>query len=240
MQALWFGSAILAAVMVTLSGQARAAGGAFVVDDAAVDEPGACKVESSASFAGNRDFVGQVTPACVVPLFRPVELGVNIVRARQDGEWGTSLIPKAKMNILPVETGKLGLAISTGSAFNALTGEYAGSFVNVPVTYTFSETFKANFNGGWIYDQPTNRHVLSYGVGVEWIPMKPFTLIAEVFGIAGQADSRSATDPRFQAGLRVTPIDTIDFDLIYGRNILGENANWITIGMNVRFPVPGK
>ena len=94
-----------------------------------------------------------VTPACVVPLFRPVELGVNIVRTRQDGEWGTSLIPKAKMNILPVETGKLGLAISTGSAFDVLTGEYTGSFVNVPVTYTFSETFKANFNGGWIYDQ---------------------------------------------------------------------------------------
>ena len=42
----------------------------------------------------------------------------------------------------------------TGSAFNVLTGEYTGSFVNVPVTYTFSETFKANFNGGWIYEQP--------------------------------------------------------------------------------------
>ena len=40
------------------AGEARAAGGAFVVDDAAVDEPGACKVESSASFAGNRDFLG--------------------------------------------------------------------------------------------------------------------------------------------------------------------------------------
>ena len=240
MQASRFGSAILAAVMVVLSGQARAAGGAFVVDDAAVDEPGACKVESSASFAGNRDFVGLVTPACVVPFFRPVELGVNIVRARQDDEWGTSLIPKAKMNILPVETGKFGLAISTGSAFDVRTGEYTGSFVNVPVTYTFSDAFKANFNGGWIYDRPTNRHFLSYGAGVEWIPMKPFTLIAEVFGIVGPADSRSATDPRFQAGLRITPIDTIDFDVIYGRNILGENANWITLGMNVRFPVPGK
>src|SRR6185503_6721620 len=142
--------------------------------------------------------------------------------------------------ILPVETGKLGLAIATGSAFDVLTGEYTGSFVNVPMTYTFSETFKANLNGGWIYERRTNRHFLSYGVGVEWIPMKPFTVIAEVFGVAGQADSRSATDPRFQAGLRVTPIETIDFDVIYGRNITGENANWITVGMNVRFPVPGK
>ena len=59
------------------AGEARAAGGAFVVDDAAVDEPGACKIESSASFASNRDFVGLVTPACVVSLFRPVELGMR-------------------------------------------------------------------------------------------------------------------------------------------------------------------
>ena len=71
--------------------------------------------------------------------------------------------------------------------------------------------------------------------------MKPFTLIAEVFGVAGPAgETRGVTHPRFQAGLRITPIDTIDFDIIYGRNILAENANWITLGMNVRFPVPGK
>jgi len=148
MRALVFASAIGA----LFAGEAHAAGGAFLVDDAAVDEPGACKVESSLSFGSNRDFIGLSTPACVIPFFKPVELGVNIVRTRQDGEWGTALIPKAKMNILPVETGKLGLAIATGSAFNVLTGEYTGSFVNVPVTYTFSETFKANFNGGWIYE----------------------------------------------------------------------------------------
>ena len=62
-----------------------------------------------------------------------------------------------------------------------------------------------------------------------------------MFGLVGQqTDLRSITDPRFQAGIRVTPIDTVDFDLIYGRNITGENANWVTIGMNLRFPVPGK
>ena len=32
----------------------------------------------------------------------------------------------------------------------------------------------------------------------------------------------------------------IDLDLIYGRNIAGENANWITVGLNVRFPAPEK
>jgi hypothetical protein len=238
---LAFGCTMLAAVAMAamLACDAPAAGGAFAVDDAAVDEPGACKIESSASFGSNRDFIGFVTPACVVSLFRPAEIGVNVVRTLQDGEWGTSLVPKAKMNILPADTGKLGLAIAGGSAFDVLTGEYTGSFVNVPVTYTLSETFKANFNGGWLYEHRKNQHFLTYGVGVEWIPMKPFTLIAEVFGLAGrQGDTRGVTEPRFQVGIRITPIDTIDFDVIYGRNIAAENANWLTIGMNVRFPVP--
>ena len=232
---------MLLALAALNSGAAQAAGGAFVVDDAAVDEPGACKVESSAAFASNQDFAGVSTPACVIPLFRPVELGVVIARTREGGEWGTSLTPKAKMNILPPDTGKFGLAVSGGATFNVLTGEYTGSFVNIPVTYTFSETFKANFNGGWIYEQLNNRHFLTYGVGVEWIPAKPFTLLAEVFGLVGErADTRTVTDPRFQAGIRITPIETVDVDLIYGRNITGENANWVTLGLNVRFPPPAK
>jgi hypothetical protein len=235
------GVAIVFAVALTFAqgNQARAAGGAFVVDDAAIDDPGACKVESSLSFAGNRDFFAMSTPACVVQLFKPVELGMIFLRTRQDGEWGSSVVPKAKMNILPVETGKFGLAISGGSSFDLLTGQYSGSFVNIPVTYQFSESFKINVNGGWIYERSNNQHLLAYGAGLEWIPAKPFTILAEVFGVAGApGPTTSAREPRFQAGLRVTPIDTIDFDVIYGRNITGENANWITLGMNVRFPAP--
>lgn len=229
----------LAIVLVAMAvgNRAQAAGGAFVVDDAAIDDPGACKVESSASFAGNRDFVGMSTPACVVQFFKPVELGLIVLRTRQDGEWGTSVVPKAKMNILPVETGKFGLAISGGSSFDVLTGEYTGSFVNIPVTYQFSDAFKVNVNGGWIYERGNNLHLATYGAGLEWIPVKPFTILAEVFGVAGApGPTKSSREPRFQAGLRVTPIDTVDFDVIYGRNIGGENANWITLGMNVRFP----
>jgi len=235
-------AAIAAAMVTLLSGSADAAGGAFVVDDAAVDDPFACKIESSASFASNTAFVGMTTPACVLPLFRPTEIGFNIVRTRnQDGDWGTGLVAKAKMNLLPVETGKVGLAVVGGSAFDLVTGEYAGSFFNVPVTYTVSDSFKVNANVGWIYEREGDRHSASYCVGVEWVPAKPFTLIAEVFGVlTPNPEARTVTDPRFQAGIRITPIDTMDFDVIYGRNIFGENANWITVGLNVRFPPPKK
>ena len=38
----------------------------------------------------------------------------------------------------------------------------------------------------------------------------------------------SVTRPRFQAGVRYRPNEIFSVDLIYGRNIMGENANWIT------------
>ncbi len=34
--------------------------------------------------------------------------------------------------------------------------------------------------------------------------------------------------PRWQAGLRFRPVDAFSVDVIYGRNITGENANWLT------------
>jgi hypothetical protein len=30
-------------------------------------------------------------------------------------------------------------------------------------------------------------------------------------------------------------MDAFDIDFIYGRNLTGENANWGTLGLNVRF-----
>jgi hypothetical protein len=42
-------------------------------------------------------------------------------------------------------------------------------------------------------------------------------------------------EPRAQVGLRWTPAESVDFDVIYGRNIAGENAHWFTLGVNFRF-----
>jgi hypothetical protein len=232
------------AAAVLPSRQVSAAGGAYVVDDAAIDDVGACKVESWISLASNTDLLAVSNPACVVPLFLPVEIGVLAARVRADGEWGTTVLPKAKMTLVKPEVGKFGVAIAGGMTFNALTGENTGSFVNVPVTYMVSDTFKLNVNAGWLYDRTNALHYASYGAGFEWMPKKdgPLTFIAEVFGVIGDRANapHSQIDPRFQAGIRITPIETLDLDLIYGRNIGGENANWVTVGLNVRFPAPKK
>ena len=79
-------------------------------------------------------------------------------------------------------------------------------------------------------------HWFTYGAEIEWNFMKPLTLIGEVFGIAGHnVEPVTRTDPRAQVGLRFTPVESVDIDLIYGRNIAGENANWFTLGLNLRF-----
>jgi hypothetical protein len=232
------------AALVLLSSHAHAAGGAFVVDDASIDESGvgACKVESWISLASNSDLFAVSTPACVVPLFLPTELSIQATRVRADSESGTSLAPKAKMTLVKPEVGKFGIGIVGASVFNALTGENVASVVYIPVTYPVTDTFKFNMNVGWLYDRPNGLHFANYGVGFEWVPVKdgPVTLIGEVFGAIGERTSPHSLDPRFQVGVRYTPIETLDLDLIYGRNIAGENANWVTVGLNVRFPAEKK
>ncbi len=65
-------------------------------------------------------------------------------------------------------------------------------------------------------------------------------MTAEVFGVAGAAETRTAVQPRWQLGLRYRPIDEFNVDLIYGRNLTGENSNWITLASVIRFKIPGK
>ena len=78
--------------------------------------PGDCKVESWASAAANHDFTAVTSPACVVKLGIPVELGGQLQRSRDDGVWSTSGTLKAKTNLIPVENHPFGLGISGGAA----------------------------------------------------------------------------------------------------------------------------
>src|SRR5437763_15630147 len=101
--------------------EARAANGAYAVDAADISEVGSCKVESWMSAATNSDFPAVANPSCVVNPFRPVELSMLTNHARNDGDWSTTIAPKAKMNIVPTGIGKLGFSFYAGG-FDALTG----------------------------------------------------------------------------------------------------------------------
>src|SRR4051794_25131635 len=218
---------------------ARAANNAYAVDAADISEVGSCKVESWLSTATNTDFSAVANPSCAVNIFRPVELSLQTVRSRSDGDWSTTLAPKAKWNFIPTGVGKLGMSFYAGGSFDAATGENLTAFAVVPLTYRLSENMRINLNGGWLWDRMADRHYLTYGAGFDWKLTDTLQWTIEAFGQAGQSDTPSAVRPRFQTGMRYRPNEIFSVDLIYGHNITGENANWITIGTTIRFPVEG-
>jgi hypothetical protein len=215
---------------------ARAAGAAYQVDTAEVSEPGSCKVESWVSSADNRDLIASVAPACVVNVFRPVEISAQFTRARFDGEWGTGAAPKLKTNLIPTAIGSWGVALTAIAAYDLITGENLGYSVTVPATLRLSNVVRINLNAGWLRDRTASHDYFTYGAGFDWrTPDNVWTVTGEVFGLAGAAEDRGTVDPRFQLGLRYRPVDQFNIDLIYGRNLAGERANWITLATVVRF-----
>jgi len=227
----------IAAAVLCHSEQANAAGAAYQVDTAEVSEAGSCKVESWVSTAQNGDFVAAVAPACVVGLFRPIEFSAQITRTRTDGEWGSAVTPKIKTNIIPSAIGSWGVAITATAAYDALTRQNTSLAVTVPATLRLSNVVRINANAGWQLDRIEHRHYFTYGAGFDWrTPDNVWTLTGEVFGLAGTNETWSVVASRFQLGLRFRPIDRFNIDLIYGRNIGGENSNWLTVATIVRFP----
>src|SRR2546427_12891070 len=94
--------AIVAVILAWLpAGEAVAANGAYAVDAADISEVGSCKVESWLQAATNTDFSAVANPSCAVNIFRPVELSLQTVRSRSDGDWSTTIAPKAKWNLVP-------------------------------------------------------------------------------------------------------------------------------------------
>jgi hypothetical protein len=234
-----FVAAMAISMLVAAPNDARAANGAYAVDAADISEVGSCKVESWMSAAANTDFSAVANPSCVVNILKPVELSMLTNHARSDGDWSTSIQPKAKWNLVPTGIGKFGFAFYAGGSFDALTGENLTAFAVVPATYRLSETMRINVNGGWLWDRTADRHYLTYGIGFDWKFTEVLQWTIEAFGQAGASDVPSLVRPRFQTGVRYRPNEIFSVDVIYGRNITGENANWITIGTTIRFPVTG-
>jgi hypothetical protein len=222
--------------------QASAANGALAVDDTDVDPVGTCKVDSWISFASNSDRLGVTSPGCVFDLGQPIDVTLGFARARDDGEWSTTGAAKLRTLVVPGGVGKFSLLFSTGAIFDLRTGELSNALVNIPVTFQALENLKFNVNGGWLYDHVTKLHWGTWGASVDWSVNDRISLIGEVFGLFGsrEQDRPLANDPRGQFAVRFKPRETVDFDVIYGRNITGQKAHWITFGLNVRFDAFGE
>ena len=232
-------AAAIAALVVISAQDARAANGAYAVDAADIQLSTLQEPTSEMSAATNTDVLAVANPSCVVDPFRPIELSMQTIRARSDGDWSTTIAPKAKTNFIPTGIGRWGLAAYGGGSFDVMTGEALSAFAVIPATFRLSETMRINLNGGWLWDRTVDRHYLTYGIGFDWKFTDTLQWTIEAFGQAGASEIASVVQPRFQTGVRYRPNEIFSVDVIYGRNITGENANWITIGTTIRFPVHG-
>jgi hypothetical protein len=226
----------------SLSARTLAANGAVAVDDADMDAVGECKAETWASFASNRDRFGVVSPGCVFDFGRPVDITFGFVRGRSDGAWESGATVKMRTLIVPGEVGRWGLLFSAAAAYNITTNELADVLVNIPATFQIVENVKINLNGGWLYNRPNERHWATWGASFDWSVNDRISFIGEAFGLLGNhdPDRPHANDPRAQFVVRLKPNENLDFDVIYGRNITGEDAHWITVGLNLRFNAFGE
>lgn len=222
------------AVVVALAvaggcGAALAAGGAFFVDNAGVDDSGTCKVEAWASGSESGDRVFAIAPACAVSLGQAVELGVQYDRVKFDGEWTSAGALKAKTSLIPLtDHVQFGAAVSGAAILSFETKEIAAYTLNVPFSFRVAAPLQLNFQVGGIWERATGHEHFTWGAGFELVLTPRLAFVGEVFSLA--SEHRGA-----QAGLRYTPHEKIDFDLIYGHNLAGERADWLTLGMNVRF-----
>ena len=70
---------------------------------------------------------------------------------------------------------------------------------------------------------------LALAAGISWI-WPQWSVISEAFAVIPPGQS----NPRYQSGIRYSPNKDIDCDLIYGRNLTGEGARWLTLGLTIR------
>jgi len=231
---------IVAAIAVP--NRAQAAGSAYQVDTGVISSPGSCKVDSWVSSAGAEGFFAALAPTCVVDIGRPFELSAQFSRFRSDEEWTTAVLPKIKTNIVPGgSVGEWSLALALTTAFNATARELAAFNFVIPATLRVTDHIRINLNAGYLRGLNPGRDYFSYGAGIDLRTAdNVWTVTGEMFGALAatrESDRRGELQPRWQLGLRWRPVDEFNVDLIYGRNLLGESADWITLATTVRFKV---
>jgi hypothetical protein len=222
--------AILILLLPVPTADAAKLGGPYYVDDAEIGKVGSCEVESWNSSARNGDRISVFSPACVFQLGVPVELGTNLVNARSDGEGISTVSLTAKTVPLPIGPSGFGVAVSGAVVYDPINNVSNGLILNVPVTFDFSKDLRLNINVGAQYNSDPGALYATAGAGVSWNFVKQWSIISEVFALLGPG----ATNPRFQSGIRYSPTKDVDWDVIYGRNLTGEGANWITLALTFR------
>ncbi|WP_095144482.1 hypothetical protein [Pseudomonas sp. Irchel s3b6] len=230
---MFVGMTLTAIAGLSLISKANAAGGAYVVDDGAINAPGECNVDLwNQSGRHNHSTHNLVlSQACTFKGLPGIQLGAAIEHGRDDGDGETQVSPQLKAQLLDREDLGLQLALAA-NAHVAINRAHAfdGADLSLPLTYTPIQTLRLNLNAGWAhaYDEGEQNHRWTWGTGVEYDLADALTLIAERFGQRGGQQA-------WQAGPRLHIGERLDLDLVVGRDLTQDRDQWLTTGVTLRF-----
>jgi hypothetical protein len=160
------------------------AAGPYAVGTSEIDPPGKCTIESWGSWARNADFIGVTAPACVVQLWRPVELGSEFTREESEGDWTSSLKIKAKTNFVSLAHSPIGVALSGNVNFNLTDGHASTTTLFSTISIRLADLLRLNLKiGGQSTSCATAR--LRLGVRISKSRCTRVKFLAEVFGQDG-------------------------------------------------------
>ncbi len=218
-----------AALLAGLAAVAQAGGGAHVVDDADLEDPGRCHVESWVTGKGSGRGLANLGLACTPASLPFLELGMATQYERDHADHGLTVGPAFKWNLLPTESG-LGVTLAGNAQWNTRRDRLDSGALLVPLTLPITKDLKLNANLGWSHvDDSERRDALFRGIQVEYALNGQASLMAETF--------RRQGDPTgYQAGLRLTPgAGNMDVDLLYGHYVDGSSVHAYTLGLTWRY-----
>ncbi|MEP6786444.1 MAG: hypothetical protein ABI898_11995 [Sphingomonadales bacterium] len=218
---------VAAVVLAGIGAPVLASGGAHVIDDAAVETPGTCHVETWVTLTSDDATLVNVGPACTRLSWPNVEFGGFIAHSRTPGSDDTlvGLTPKF---VFRSEDKGVGIGLATSVGYSVTHGRFETASVVMPLTIPAGRRVRVNLNIGWQWSRATDSHDLFVGGQAEVALTGKLTLMVESF-------TRDQGNPGGQAGLRWTPDKgNVDLDLIGGRYVDGVTRNAITFGVTVR------
>jgi len=203
------------------------AGGAHVVDDSAVEDPGTCHVENWLSLSDGSNGLITVAPACTPKGLPSLELGGFVAHGWTRADSATLGGLGAKLNLRGAGKG-LGIALSGSLGYSVDRKRLETAGLTVPITIPAGPTLRFNIDTGWQWTRQDDRSDLFVGAQTEYQISPDLGLMAETF-------TRTIHKAGGQIGLRWTPHQgKIDFDLIMGRYVDGVTPNAVTLGLTIR------
>ena len=106
-------------------------------------------------------------------------------------------------------------------------GRVETAAIVVPLTFDVSQGLRVNLNAGYAWSRTGDRHSAFVGAQADYRVTRALSLMGEVIG-------RRSSQPGWQAGLRWTPRDWIDLDLLAGRRVDGTPRRAFTLGVTLR------